>query len=86
MILSQQYLSEGYEYDLTSRFISLNEVEVTKEERFNTSNVSHYIGGNRDNGRIYTVSSFNDHHWCWFCGTLNDSISSMKATNIWQGC
>ncbi len=36
--LSQQYLREGYEYDISSRFLTLNEIEITKEERFNTSN------------------------------------------------
>lgn len=40
LVLSQQYMSEGYEYDLTSRFTSINELEVKVEERFNTSNIS----------------------------------------------
>lgn len=38
--LAIQYLSEEYEYDLSSRFVSSNQVEVTKEERFNMSNFS----------------------------------------------
>ena len=40
LVLSQIYLSEGYEYDITSRFISNSEIELTKHERFNTSNIS----------------------------------------------
>ena len=27
-----------------------------------------------------------DNKWCWFCGNLNDDISSMKFQNWWAGC
>ena len=60
LVLSQQYMSEGYEYDLTSRFISINEVEVTKEERFNTSNVSLKDDSTSITKRIYFVSEIGD--------------------------
>lgn len=53
LVLSQQYMSEGYEYDLTSRFISKSEIEVTKQERFNTSNIS-----SKDDSTRYTVTNY----------------------------
>lgn len=40
LVLSQKYLREGYEYDLTSRFVSYDEVEVTKVERYQNTNSS----------------------------------------------
>lgn len=40
LVLSQRYMSEAYEYDISSHFIAKNKLELTKVERFNTSNLS----------------------------------------------